>query len=154
MKNKGLSITLLIVGILILVALVANLFQGGVWILEGLNGADGKDGASGSNGADGIDGMDGANGKSAYELAVEDGFRGSLHEWLLSLAVRGADGEDGKNGVGGVGVSDVKVNAQGELLVTLTDGTVLNAGKVAAQGGGSTDGSFSTEPDEQGFVEV
>ena len=54
-----------------------------------------------------------------------------------------------------INASQPEINFQsGELLVTLTDGTVLNAGKVAAQGGGSTDGSFSTEPDEQGFVEV
>lgn len=138
------------VGILLFAVLVANLVQGGVWIFEGLNGADGKDGAVG---ADGADGVDGANGKSAYELAVEDGFQGSLHEWLLSLAVRGADGADGKNGVGGVGVSAVKVNAQGELLVTLTDGTVLNAGKLPTQDGESG-GSFSGEVDEDGFLEV
>ncbi len=149
-NNKGLLIALLVVGTLLLAALVANLLQGGVWILEGLNGADGKDGVSGENGANGVDGV---NGKSAYELAVEDGFQGSLHEWLLSLAVRGADGENGKNGVSGDGVSDVKVNAQGELLVTLTDGTVLNAGKVAAQGS-ENGGSFSGEVDEEGFLEV
>ncbi len=33
----------------------------------------------------GLDGKDGANGKSAYELAVENGFTGSMEEWLESL---------------------------------------------------------------------
>lgn len=37
----------------------------------------------------------GANGKSAYELAVEDGFQGSLQEWLGSL--RGTNGLNGKD---------------------------------------------------------
>ncbi|MBP3631329.1 MAG: hypothetical protein J6J23_07635, partial [Clostridia bacterium] len=33
----------------------------------------------------GSDGADGANGKSAYELAVENGYTGTLEEWLNSL---------------------------------------------------------------------
>ena len=35
-------------------------------------------------------------GKSAYELAVENGFEGTLIEWLESL--KGADGKDGEDG--------------------------------------------------------
>ncbi|MDE5654406.1 MAG: S1C family serine protease, partial [Clostridia bacterium] len=45
---------------------------------------------------------DGKQGKSAYELAVEHGFEGSLEEWLDSL--KGSDGQngtDGKNGADG-----------------------------------------------------
>src|SRR5690606_29984056 len=44
------------------------------------------------NGKDGIDGIDG---KSAYELAVEDGFTGNVTDWLESL--NGQDGADGKS---------------------------------------------------------
>ena len=36
------------------------------------------------------------NGKSAYELAVIHGFKGTEEEWLESL--RGTDGKDGKDG--------------------------------------------------------
>jgi len=54
-------------------------------------GADGKDGINGTNGADGKDGADGTNGKDAYEIAVENGFRGTRQEWLNSL-----EGEDGQ----------------------------------------------------------
>jgi hypothetical protein len=146
----------LIVGILILGLLILNLTLDGVWIIQGLNGTDGEDGKDGIDGVDGIDGengkngVDGVNGKSAYELAVEDGFRGSLHEWLLSLAVRGTDGANGKPGTDGVGVKDVRINAQGYLIVTLTDGSVITAGHV----GGSGDDFVSEEPDEDGFYEV
>jgi hypothetical protein len=52
------------------------------------------------HGKDGADGKDGKDGLSAYELAVENGFTGTLAEWLASL--KGKDGEngvDGKNGV-------------------------------------------------------
>ena len=37
-----------------------------------------------------------ADGKSAYELAVEQGFKGTLQEWLKSL--QGKDGKDGLSG--------------------------------------------------------
>ena len=46
-----------------------------------------------------------SNGKSAYELAVENGFDGTLSEWLNSLKGTsgrdGVDGQDGRNGVDG-----------------------------------------------------
>lgn len=155
--KKGFLIALLIVCILLLVILVLQMATGGVWVLQGLNGKDGVDGIDGIDGIDGEDGQngkDGADGKSAYELAVEDGFQGSLHEWLLLLAVRGADGKDGADGTNGqdgkdgVGVADVKINAQGNLIVTLTDGTVLNAGHVGG------DGLLSEAPDADGFYPV
>jgi hypothetical protein len=39
----------------------------------------------------------GENGKSAYELAVEDGYTGTLEAWLTSLAgAAGATGTDGR----------------------------------------------------------
>lgn len=50
----------------------------------GASGLNGKDGTNGTNG------KDGENGKSAYELAVEAGFSGTLEEWLESL--KGKDG--------------------------------------------------------------
>ena len=46
-------------------------------------------------------------GKSAYELAVEQGFVGTLDEWLDSLkGADGADGNDGANGTNGTNGSD------------------------------------------------
>ena len=51
------------------------------------------------NGSNGTNGKDGENGLSAYELAVQEGFIGSLADWLESL--KGNDGKDGANGVNG-----------------------------------------------------
>lgn len=49
----------------------------------------------------------GSNGLSAYELAVQEGFSGTLEEWLLSLY--GQDGTDGNDGsTGAPGYSPVK----------------------------------------------
>ena len=41
------------------------------------------------------DGENGLNGKSAYELAVEQGYQGTEEDWLESLL--GSDGADGKS---------------------------------------------------------
>lgn len=62
--------------------------------LKGDKGDSGENGQNGSDGAPGADGKDGKDGKSAYELAVEQGFEGTLDEWLESLK--------GKDGAGGV----------------------------------------------------
>ncbi|MBQ3138105.1 MAG: collagen-like protein [Ruminococcus sp.] len=61
---------------------------------DGKNGIDGKNGADGINGADGKDGTngkDGANGLSAYEIAVQYGFKGTESEWLESLKGESGD---------------------------------------------------------------
>ncbi|MBQ8439379.1 MAG: SGNH/GDSL hydrolase family protein [Clostridia bacterium] len=129
----GLLISLLVVFSLILLILGINLSQGGIWVLEGLDGEPGLPGAPG---------IDGTNGKSAYELAVQNGYQGTLHEWLVSLAVPGADGKDG------TAIRDVKVDEDGNLIVWLTNGTRLNAGYVGNSG-------FSSEViDAHGFTEV
>lgn len=59
-------------------------------------GQDGTDGTDGQDGTNGTNGQDGADGKSAYDLAVDAGFDGSVSEWLESL--RGQDGTDGQDG--------------------------------------------------------
>lgn len=70
--------------------------------LASLKGAKGDKGDKGDNGKDGADGytpvkdidyFDGVNGKSAYQIAVDNGFIGTEAEWLTSL--HGADGKDG-----------------------------------------------------------
>ena len=46
-------------------------------------------------------GVAGQRGKSAYEVAVDNGFTGTEQEWLESL--KGKDGKDGVNGTSGTG---------------------------------------------------
>lgn len=69
-------------------------------IIKGRDGLPGKDGAPGKEGRPGRDG------------------------------VPGKDGKDGKEGKQGVGVSKAKVDIDGMLVITLTDGKVIEAGKV------------------------
>lgn len=52
----------------------------------------GKQGHAGMNGIDGEDGQDGQDALNPYELAVQEGFVGTLNEWLESLK-----GQDGLN---------------------------------------------------------
>lgn len=58
---------------------MSNVVSGEVRVSPTIKGVDGVDGV------DGVNGIDGINGKSAYELAVQNGFEGSETEWLESL---------------------------------------------------------------------
>ena len=57
----------------------------GVPGVEGPQGIQGEIGPVGPQGPQGEQGPSGAPGKSAYEIAVEDGFTGNIQEWLESL---------------------------------------------------------------------
>ena len=62
--------------------------------------ADGETSATLHNGATGANGKDG---RSAYEIAIENGFVGTAAEWLESLKGKdGIDGKDGKDGADGL----------------------------------------------------
>ena len=54
-------------------------------------------------------------GYSAYEIALQQGFEGSKDEWLRALV--------GPQGETGVSVSDVRLNDDFTLTITLDDGT-------------------------------
>lgn len=60
---------------------------------QGIQGERGPVGPQGEQGEQGPSGQDGAPGKSAYEIAVEDGFTGNVQEWLESL--KGDQGDPG-----------------------------------------------------------
>ena len=57
-----------------------------------------KDGATGAKGDTGDPGRKGSDGKSAYEIAVANGYTGDESQWLASL--KGRDGDRGRDGVG------------------------------------------------------
>ena len=105
----------------------------GVKGADGANGADGKDGVNGTNGKDGKDGIDGSNGKSAYELAVENGFEGSLSAWLDSLV--GEDGEDGVDGINGTnGKSAYELAVENGFKGSITEWLASLVGEKGADG--------------------
>lgn len=71
-------------------------------------------------------GVAGANGKSAYEIAVENGFKGTVEEWLASLkgdkGDKGADGSQGERGEKGADGTDGKDGKDGLNGVDGKDG--------------------------------
>ncbi len=66
-------------------------------------------------------------GMSAYEIALQEGFEGTVAQWLESLI--GKDGEDG------IGVENFTYNNADELLAHLTDGTIINLGVINGEDG-------------------
>ncbi|MDE6790703.1 MAG: hypothetical protein K2J61_03170 [Clostridia bacterium] len=80
-----------------------------------------------------IKGAQGATGKSAYEVAVANGFEGTEAEWLASLkgedgkkgdkGDKGATGSKGDEGADGVGIAGIYETSEG-TMVKFTDGTV------------------------------
>ena len=74
-----------------------------------LEGPKGEQGLQGPKGEQGDRGFDGTNGKDGSD---------------------GKDGKDGEDGKQGVGVADAKIDFDGSLVITLTDGTEINAGDV------------------------
>ena len=67
----------------------------------------------------------GSAGKSAYQIAVDNGFVGTESEWLATLkGSDGADGTDGAPGADGIGISKIDFNSStvdgGNNVITIT----------------------------------
>lgn len=72
------------------------------WLSENVQGEKGEQGVAGRDGlagTNGTNGTDGADGLSAYQLALQTGFVGTLAQWQASL--KGATGTAGTNGTNG-----------------------------------------------------
>lgn len=93
----------------------------GNWWIGGIDTGIKAEGIDGSNGSQGKDGQDGKDGK---------------------------DGKDGQDGKDGVGIADIKLSENGELIVTLTDGTEKNLGKIKGEDGASVSGVSINENGE------
>lgn len=72
----------------------------GTLVVDGIDTNKSLVGPRGENGLSGKDGVAGQDGKSAYQVAVDNGFDGTEAEWLRSL--HGNDGLDGKSGRDGL----------------------------------------------------
>ena len=81
----------------------------GIQGVQGEKGDVGADGASGQNGTNGINGKNGVNGQDGQN---------------------GQDGKDGQDGAAGRGIDNAMIDNDGYLILTMTDGTTINAGLV------------------------
>ena len=80
-----------------------------------LNNTPAKQGVAGPQGEKGRDGRDG-----------KDGYKGQDGK-------DGVDGKDGKDGSNGISVTDAKVDFDGSLVITLSDGREIDAGAVLSR---------------------
>lgn len=90
----------------------------------------GSVGEKGDKGDDGAQGIQGEQGKSAFEIAVSDGFTGTQEEWLGSLkGDKGDKGDEGAQGLQGEqglqGIQGIQ-GIQGEQGEKGDSTTVLN----------------------------
>ena len=81
----------------------------GIQGVQGEKGDAGADGASGQNGTNGINEKNGVNGQDGQN---------------------GQDGKDGQDGAAGRGIDNAMIDNDGCLILTMTDGTTINAGLV------------------------
>lgn len=73
-----------------------------------VRGAQGAAGVAGKDGRDGVNGKDGVDGKSAYEIAVANGFVGDEAAWLTSLK---GDKGDSDMATGDIKINDARITA-------------------------------------------
>ena len=93
----------------------------------GANGSDGADGVDGTDGKDGKDGTDGItpqlriNADNEWEVSYNNG-----ESWTsLGVKATGADGANGNNGQDGATIKSIEFNAEGKLVITMTNDEVF-----------------------------
>lgn len=81
-------------------------------------------------------------GFSAYEIAVQNGYEGTIEEWLLSLigpegpqGEKGNTGAQGPTGPAGNGIRSVRLNPDYSLTINFTNGTSINLGNIRGEQG-------------------
>ena len=89
---------------------------------QGEKGERGEQGLTGRDGVDGRDGRDGQDGKNG-----RDGIAGPKGD-------KGDPGALGKVGPQGVSVVDAEVAIDGNLVLTLSNGNIIDAGEIVQRG--------------------
>lgn len=128
---------------------------------QGVQGVQGEKGDAGLNGADGKDGKDGVginnieisndgnllitltNGTSLNLGNIkgakgDQGIQGEKGD-KGDQGLNGTDGKDGTNGTNGVGITDVTLNSDDELVLTFSNGNVINLGNIKGSKGDKGD---------------
>lgn len=71
-----------------------------------------------------------------YSLARAEGYSGTLNEFIAQF--KGEDGLDGEDGKDGVGIASASFDANSHLILTLTNGAVIDCGKISVDISSST----------------
>jgi hypothetical protein len=129
--------------------LILTLSDGRTHELGEVVGKDGRDGVNGADGARGADGRNGVDGTSADMEAISEQVRAIVADAVPALpppakgergepGERGESGEagqPGERGADGIGVMGAAIDRDGELFLTLSDGTVRELGPVLGKDG-------------------
>jgi hypothetical protein len=111
---------------------------------NGATGPQGPQGLQGIQGVAGVNGVNGTNGRSAYEIAVLNGFVGTETQWLLSLVgatgPSGASGTAGPQGIQGPAGNDGATGSQGPIGLTGPQGPQGIQGPVGNDGATGSQG--------------
>lgn len=110
------------------------------------SGTQGEKGDKGENGADGKDGISIVSVEKADSEGLVDTYRITYSDGKTTIftvtngkdGVDGSDGEDGtdgENGKDGISITDVDINASGELVISFSEGSPVNLGKVVGADG-------------------
>ena len=109
-------------------------------------GTQGEKGDKGESGTDGKDGVsivsvektDSKGLTDTYTITYSDGKITTFTVTNGKDGVDGSDGEDGtdgENGKDGISITDVDINASGELVISFSEGSPVNLGKVVGADG-------------------
>ena len=114
--------------------------------IQGAKGDQGKQGIQGEQGAQGIQGAKGDQGEQGIQ--GEQGVQGIQGE-KGDQGEQGIQGEKGETGADGRGIDNAQIDNDGYLILTMSDGTTINAGlvrdnAVAANGDAAASASGST----------
>ena len=126
------------------------IIKGGTWWLYDVAAGDYVDsgypaqGEKGDAGERGADGSDGAAGKSAYEIALQNGFVGTETDWLESL--KGQKGDTGEPGAKGEPGEKGERGEKGDTGETGEKGDTGAPGKDGVNGTDGKDGADGFSP--------
>ena len=127
---------------------------------DGIDGSHGNDGDIGRNGLDGNNGTDGRDGNDGKSIRGEKGKQGNEGKAGKEgpLGPKGKDGTNGTDGrdatatdgEDGNGIQNVEVNARGHLILTLDDGSKIDAGRVRGKDAQQFQGMIAGGPSSGG----
>lgn len=125
-------------GKLLLSVLLSAITLFGVWGLAGCEQNGGDTGAESGTGGTGTNGEETLvwDMQTVYAKAQELGYSGTLEEFIASISGRdGEKGEKGEDGEDGVGISSASINLDGNLIITLSNGSSIDCGSVKGENG-------------------